>query len=145
MLLLRSARGARIGHPIQQAPVFEHGTPVRRSHGESLQHRRGESPSPSGPWSRMRDKVVDAVDGRAGTILDLASGPGEPAATVAEALPSTVRARGPSLTNGLGRINATSHLSNIRRAKPRARRIISVSRRAAMSMFTEKRCALDFA
>ena len=41
-----------------------------------------------GPWSRMRDKVIEAVDGRAGcTILDLASGPGEPAATIAEALP----------------------------------------------------------
>ena len=44
-----------------------------------------------GPWSRMRDKVIEAVDGRAGcTILDLASGPGEPAATIAEALPDAV-------------------------------------------------------
>ena len=69
-----------------------------------------------GPWSRMRDKVIEAVDGRAGcTILDLASGPGEPAATIAEALPNAVvlatDVAEPMVADAT---NATSHLSNVK-------------------------------
>ena len=69
-----------------------------------------------GPWTRMRDKVVEAVDGRAGcTILDLASGPGEPAATVAEALPDAhVLATDVADAMVAAATNATSHLSNVK-------------------------------
>ena len=69
-----------------------------------------------GPWSRMRDKVIEAVDGRAGcTILDLASGPGEPAATVAEALPDAhVLATDVADAMVAAATNATSHLSNVK-------------------------------
>ena len=64
----------------------------------------------------MRDKVVDAVAGRAGcTILDLASGPGEPAATVAEALPDAfVLATDVADAMVVAATNATSHLSNVK-------------------------------
>ena len=68
-----------------------------------------------GPWTRMRDKVVEALDGRAGKILDLASGPGEPAATIAEALPSAhVLATDVAEPMVAAATNATSHLSNVK-------------------------------
>ena len=43
-----------------------------------------------GPWTMMLDKVVahtNEISNEGVTILDLASGPGEPAATMARALP----------------------------------------------------------
>eukprot|EP00930_Biecheleria_cincta_P044928 TRINITY_DN30957_c0_g1_i2.p1 TRINITY_DN30957_c0_g1~~TRINITY_DN30957_c0_g1_i2.p1 ORF type:complete len:273 (+),score=44.60 TRINITY_DN30957_c0_g1_i2:48-866(+) len=44
---------------------------------------------PYGPWKKMRDVVLaHAPPGASLTILDVASGPGEPAATIATALPS---------------------------------------------------------
>jgi len=69
-----------------------------------------------GPWTRMRDKVIEAVDGRDGcTILDLASGPGEPAATIAEALPdAVVLATDVAEPMVAAATNATSHLSNVK-------------------------------
>ena len=69
-----------------------------------------------GPWTRMRDKVIEAVDGRDGcTILDLASGPGEPAATIAEALPdAVVLATDVADAMVAAATNATSHLSNVK-------------------------------
>ena len=69
-----------------------------------------------GPWSKMKDKVAEAVDGRAGcTILDLASGPGEPAATIAEALPDAhVLATDVADAMVAAATNATSHLSNVK-------------------------------
>jgi SAM-dependent methyltransferase len=69
-----------------------------------------------GPWTRMRDKVIEAVDGRDGcTILDLASGPGEPAATIAEALPEAqVLATDVAEPMVAAATNATSHLSNVK-------------------------------
>ena len=64
----------------------------------------------------MRDKVVEAVEGRTGcTILDLASGPGEPAATIAEALPeAVVLATDVAEPMVAAATNATSHLSNVK-------------------------------
>ena len=64
----------------------------------------------------MRDKVIEAVDGRDGcTILDLASGPGEPAATIAEALPDAqVLATDVADAMVAAATNATSHLSNVK-------------------------------
>ena len=43
---------------------------------------------PDGPWAKMCDVVVASVPPNA-DILDLASGPGEPAATIAAALPDS--------------------------------------------------------
>ena len=115
---MRAARGARIAlstraastRVLSTAPQFDEAM-AKAYNIVAENHRHAD-----GPWSRMRDKVVDAVDGRAGcTILDLASGPGEPAATVAEALPDA-RVLATDVADAMvaAATNATSHLSNVK-------------------------------
>ena len=112
MLLLRAARGARAvsTRALSTAPQFDEA--MAKAYNIVAENHRHKD----GPWSRMRDKVVEAVDGRAGcTILDLASGPGEPAATVAEALPSAhVLATDVADAMVAAATNATAHLSNVK-------------------------------
>ena len=109
MLLLRAARGARAAstRALSTAPQFDEAM-AKAYNIVAENHRHAD-----GPWTRMRDKVVEAVDGRAGcTVLDLASGPGEPAATIAEALPSAqVLATDVAEPMVAAATNATSHLS----------------------------------
>lgn len=71
---------------------------------------------PDGPWPLMRDKVVEAVKERQFcTILDLASGPAEPAATIAEALPDAlVTATDVAEPMVAAAEKATAHLVNVR-------------------------------
>ena len=112
MLLLRAARGARAAstRALSTAPQFDEAM-AKAYNIVAENHRHAD-----GPWTRMRDKVVEAVDGRAGcTVLDLASGPGEPAATIAEALPSAqVLATDVAEPMVAAATNATSHLSNVK-------------------------------
>ncbi len=116
MLLLRSARGARAlstraasTRALSTAPQFDEA--MAKAYNIVAENHRHKD----GPWSRMRDKVVDALEGRAGTILDLASGPGEPAATIAEALPSAhVLATDVADAMVAAATNATSHLPNVK-------------------------------
>lgn len=66
-----------------QAPKFD-GDMAKAYNKMSANHRH-----PYGPWKKMRDLVLARTPpGASLTILDLASGPGEPAATIATALPS---------------------------------------------------------
>ncbi|KAL1526276.1 hypothetical protein AB1Y20_014994 [Prymnesium parvum] len=44
---------------------------------------------PQGPWKLMLEQAKGLVGGRAGRVLDLASGPGEPAVLIASELPLT--------------------------------------------------------
>ena len=112
MLLLRTARGARAlsTRALSTAPQFDEA--MAKAYNIVAENHRHKD----GPWSRMRDKVVDAVAGRSGcTILDLASGPGEPAATIAEALPGArVLATDVAEPMVAAATNATSHLSNVK-------------------------------
>ena len=85
MLLLRATRGARAAstRALSTAPQFDEA--MAKAYNIVAENHRHKD----GPWSRMKDKVVEAVDGRAGcTILDLASGPGEPAACLLYTSPS---------------------------------------------------------
>ena len=112
MLLLRAARGARAAsiRALSTAPQFDEAM-AKAYNIVAENHRHAD-----GPWSRMRDKVVDAVAGRASCkILDLASGPGEPAATIAAALPDAqVLATDVADAMVAAATNATSHLSNVK-------------------------------
>ena len=45
---------------------------------------------PDGPWAKMTDTVVEIISNGKGTILDLASGPGQPGASIAQALPQAL-------------------------------------------------------
>ena len=116
MLLLRTARGARAmsnraasTRALSTAPQIDEA--MAKAYNIVAENHRHTD----GPWSRMRDKVVEALDGRAGKILDLASGPGEPAATIAEALPNAVvLATDVADAMVAAATNATSHLSNVK-------------------------------
>ena len=110
-LLRVAARAApRASRTLSTAPQFDEAM-AKAYNIVAENHRHAD-----GPWSRMRDKVVEAVEGRAGcTILDLASGPGEPAATIAEALPdAVVLATDVADAMVAAATNATSHLSNVK-------------------------------
>lgn len=69
---------------------------------------------PFGPWKKMRDVVISRTPpGVSSTILDLASGPGEPGATIAAALPSArVIATDVSEDMVSAAIEANKHLPN---------------------------------
>ena len=70
MLLLRTARGARAlsTRALSTAPQFDEA--MAKAYNIVAENHRHKD----GPWSRMRDKVVDAVAGRSGCNLDLRAG-----------------------------------------------------------------------
>ena len=115
-MLLRAARGARALstraasiRALSTAPQFDEAM-AKAYNIVAENHRHAD-----GPWTKMKQKVVEAVAGRQATILDLASGPGEPAATIAEALPdAVVLATDVAEPMVAAATNATSHLSNVK-------------------------------
>lgn len=69
---------------------------------------------PNGPWVAMKDAVVAHPGSATATILDLASGPAEPAATIAAALPgATIHATDVSEDMVASATNATKDLPNV--------------------------------
>jgi len=92
-----------------QAPKFDPEM-VKAYNQMSSNHRH-----PDGPWPKMVSEVLAATSNSSSpVIVDLASGPGEPAATIAAALPSaTVIATDVSEDMVAAASNATKELPNV--------------------------------
>ena len=90
-----------------EAPKFDaEMTAAYKQIAESHRH-------PAGPWTAMAEAVAARV-GAGARVLDLASGPGEPAATIARALPdASVVATDVSEDMVAGAAEATRDLANV--------------------------------